>query len=98
VVTRADFLRALQQEMPGAVDKIRKGGVGAVDMEQSIIGPGMGVFTRYARVLEDDNSTMSVKTALALRPVANAEESDGASPPRTRIRYPKFLQNRRVAG
>jgi putative DNA methylase len=63
---RADFLRALKREMSEAVDKIRKAGIGAVDMEQSIIGPGMGVFTRYARVLEDDDTPMSVKTALAL--------------------------------
>ncbi len=65
-VTRADFLRALKREMPEAVEKIRKASVGPVDMPQSVIGPGMGVFTRYARVLEDDDSTMSVKTALAL--------------------------------
>ena len=65
-VTRAEFIRALKREMPEAVDKIRKAGVGPVDMPQSIIGPGMGVFTRYARVLEDDDSLMGVKTALAL--------------------------------
>lgn len=64
--TRADFLRALRREMPEAVDKIRKASVGPVDMPQSVIGPGMGVFTRYARVLEDDDSAMTVKTALAL--------------------------------
>jgi putative DNA methylase len=64
--TRADFLRALRNEMPDAVDKIRKASVGPVDMPQSVIGPGMGVFTRYARVLEDDDTPMSVKTALAL--------------------------------
>ena len=64
--TRADFLRALKREMPEAVEKIRKASVGPVDMPQSVIGPGMGVFTRYARVLEDDDSTMSVRTALAL--------------------------------
>ncbi|MGH8295896.1 MAG: hypothetical protein ACRETZ_10460 [Steroidobacteraceae bacterium] len=65
-VTRADFLRALKREMPEAVEKIRKASVGPVDMPQSVIGPGMGVFTRYARVLEDDDSPMSVRTALAL--------------------------------
>ena len=64
--TRSDFLRALRREMPEAVDKIRKAGVGPVDMPQSVIGPGMGVFTRYARVLEDDDRPMTVKTALAL--------------------------------
>ena len=41
--------------MPDAVEQIRKAGVGPVDMPQSVIGPGMGVFTRYARVLEDDD-------------------------------------------
>ncbi len=35
-------------------------------MQQSVIGPGMGVFSRHVRVLEDDDSAMSVKTALAL--------------------------------
>ena len=64
--TRPDFLRALKQELPEAIDAIRKAGVGPVDMPQSVIGPGMGVFTRFARVLEDDDSLMSVKTALAL--------------------------------
>ena len=65
-VTRADLLRALRHEMPRAIDDIRKAGVGPVDMQQSVIGPGMGVFTRYSRVFEDDDSVMSVKTALAL--------------------------------
>jgi putative DNA methylase len=35
-------------------------------MQQSVIGPGMGVFSRYAKVLEDDDSVMPVKTALSL--------------------------------
>ena len=35
-------------------------------MQQSVIGPGMGVFTRYGKVLENDDSAMSVKTALSL--------------------------------
>ncbi|AOG07887.1 putative adenine-specific DNA methylase containing a Zn-ribbon [Bosea sp. RAC05] len=35
-------------------------------MQQSVIGPGMGVFSRHAKVLEDDDSAMAVKTALSL--------------------------------
>jgi putative DNA methylase len=66
VITRADFIRALKREMPAAIDAIRKAGVGPVDMQQSVIGPGMGVFSRYAKVLEDDDSAMPVKTALSL--------------------------------
>lgn len=66
VATRGVFFRALRHEMPAAIDDIRKAGVGPVDMQQSVIGPGMGVFSRYAKVLEDDDSAMTVKTALAL--------------------------------
>lgn len=66
VITRADFIRALKREMPVAIDAIRKAGVGPVDMQQSVIGPGMGVFSRHAKVLEDDDSAMNVKTALAV--------------------------------
>jgi putative DNA methylase len=66
IATRAEFIRALKRELPEAIAAIRKAGVGPVDMQQSVIGPGMGIFTRYARVLEDDDSPMPVKTALAL--------------------------------
>lgn len=66
MITRADFIRTLKREMPAAIDAIRRAGVGPVDMQQSVIGPGMGVFSRHAKVLEDDDSAMSVKTALAL--------------------------------
>jgi putative DNA methylase len=66
VITRADFIRALKRELPDAIDDIRKAGVGPVDMQQSVIGPGMGVFSRYAKVLEDDDSAMPVKTVLSL--------------------------------
>ena len=46
IATRAEFLRALRREMPERVDKIRRADFGAVDMEQSIIGPGMGILLR----------------------------------------------------
>ncbi|MCA3160410.1 MAG: DUF1156 domain-containing protein [Burkholderiales bacterium] len=65
-ITRADFIRLLRKELPDAIDDIRKAGVGPVDMQQSVIGPGMGVFSRHAKVLEDDDSAMPVKTALSL--------------------------------
>nr|WP_218061934.1 DUF1156 domain-containing protein [Endobacter medicaginis] len=66
VIARADFMRLLKRELPDAIDAIRRAGVGPVDMQQSVIGPGMGVFSRHAKVLEDDDSAMTVKTALAL--------------------------------
>jgi putative DNA methylase len=65
-ITSADFVRALKREMPDAIAAIRRAGVGPVDMQQSVIGPGMEVFSRHSKVLEDDDSAMTVKTALAL--------------------------------
>jgi putative DNA methylase len=66
VVARAEFIRTMRRELPEAIDDIRKAGVGPVDMQQSVIGPGMGVFTRFTKVLEDDDTAMTVKTALSV--------------------------------
>ncbi len=49
-----------------AVAAIRSAGIGPVDLAQSAIGPGMGVFTRYVAVLEHSGQKMTVRTALAL--------------------------------
>jgi putative DNA methylase len=65
-VERDIFVRALRRELPDALAQIRAGGVGPVDMAQAAIGPGMGVFTRYAAVLEDSGEPMKVRTALAV--------------------------------
>ena len=64
--TRSDLIRALKRELPAAIDAIRKAGVGPVDMQQSVIGPGMGVFSSFEKVLEDDDSKMTVKTGLSI--------------------------------
>jgi putative DNA methylase len=66
MVTRAEFVRALKRELPPAIAKLQAANIAPADMPQSAIGPGMGVFSRYAAVLESDDSAMSVKTALQL--------------------------------
>ncbi|WP_037732481.1 DUF1156 domain-containing protein [Streptomyces megasporus] len=63
---RAGFLAELHTELEEALPRIRDGAIAPADLRQTILGPGMAVFSRYSRVLEDDGSTMSVKTALAL--------------------------------
>jgi len=65
-ITRSDFLRALRREMPAALAAIRRAGVGPTDIQQVAIGPGIGVFTRYAQVLNADGTPMLVKDALKL--------------------------------
>ena len=65
-ITRAEFLRTLKRELPPAISELQAANVSPADMPQSAIGPGMGVFSRYAAVLEADDTPMSVKTALQL--------------------------------
>lgn len=65
-ITRAEFLRTLKRELPPAITELQAANVSPADMPQSAIGPGMGVFSRYAGVLEADDTPMSVKTALQL--------------------------------
>ncbi|MCY4102163.1 MAG: DUF1156 domain-containing protein [bacterium] len=66
LATRREFLRALEAEVPEALRLLREGGVAPVDMAQAAIGPGMAVFSRYARVMEASGETMRVRTALEL--------------------------------
>ena len=65
-ITRREFVARLRAELPDALKKIREGGVGPVDMAQAAIGPGMGIFTAASRVLEPDDTPMSVRAAIAL--------------------------------
>ncbi len=66
VVTRREFVTRLRAELRGALEKIRAGGVGPVDMAQAALGPGIGVFTAASKVLEPDDTPMTVRTAIAL--------------------------------
>ena len=45
---------------------MQQGNIAPVDLAQAAIGPGMAVFTRYARVLDAAGKTVSVRDALAL--------------------------------
>ena len=65
-ITRAEFVRALKREIPGALAELQAANIAPADMPQSAIGPGVGVFSRYNAVLESDDTRMSVKTALQL--------------------------------
>jgi putative DNA methylase len=93
-ITRADFLRHLRTEMPDALAKIKAAGVGPTDVQQAAIGPGIGVFTRYAAVLNPDGSTMSVRDAVKLINQVREElasESQGDYDPATRFAIDWFM-------
>jgi putative DNA methylase len=66
LATRREFVAALKKELPEALKQLQHGNIAPVDLAQAAIGPGMAVFSRYAKVLEADGTPMRVRTALAL--------------------------------
>jgi len=79
--TRRDFVTALKAELPAAI-RLLQGlpqrqspmtysltpttFIAPVDLAQAAIGPGMAVFTRYAKVLDAEGKPLPVRAALAL--------------------------------
>lgn len=65
-VTRREFINALHREMRPALEKLQSANIAPVDLAQSAIGPGIGVFSRFKSVLEADGKPMSVRAALQI--------------------------------
>jgi putative DNA methylase len=66
IATRREFVAALKTELPAALRHLQAGNIAPVDLAQAAIGPGMGVYTRYARVLDAEGKPVPVREALAL--------------------------------
>ena len=64
--TLRDFINALKRELKPALQKLQASNIAPVDLAQSAIGPGMGVYSRYSKVLEADGTPMSVRSALQI--------------------------------
>lgn len=62
--TRRDFVMALKRELHTALDELRTSNIAPVDLAQSAIGPGIGVYSRFSHVLEADGNPMTVRAAL----------------------------------
>ena len=66
MATRREFVDALRSELPAALRTMQAGNIAPVDLAQAAIGPGMAVFSRYARVLDVSGRPLSVRDALTL--------------------------------
>ena len=64
--TRREFVTALKAELPVALAHLQRGNIAPVDLAQAAIGPGMAVFTRYAKVLDAEGKPLAVREALSL--------------------------------
>jgi putative DNA methylase len=66
VTDRRGFLAALHAELPKALRELQQGNIAPVDLAQAAIGPGMAVFSRYAKVVEPTGDAVPVRSALTL--------------------------------
>lgn len=101
VTDRRGFITAMKRELGPALRELQQGGIAPVDLPQSAIGPGMAVFSRYAKVIESDGSEMSVRSALArINEVLDEllTEQEGDFDPTTRFAIAWYRSNGYDAG
>ncbi|MGV5047235.1 DUF1156 domain-containing protein [Rhodococcus pyridinivorans] len=100
-IDRRGFINALKDELPDALRELQQGAIAPVDLPQAAIGPGMAVFSRFAGVLTDDGSKMSVRAALArINEILDEvlAEQEGDFDPDTRFAIAWFRQHGFEAG
>jgi putative DNA methylase len=100
-IDRRGLIAKLHNELPDALRRLQQGAIAPVDLPQAAIGPGMAVFSRYAKVVENDGTSMSVRSALArineiLDQVLNEQEGD--FDPTTRFAIAWYRQNGYTTG
>ena len=66
VATRREFVSALKNELPVSLEYLQRSNIAPVDLAQAAIGPGMAIYTRYAKVIDVRGNPLSVREALAL--------------------------------
>ena len=66
MATLREFVAVLKSELPVALTHLQRGNIAPVDLAQAAIGPGMAVYTRYAKVLDAAGNALSVREALVL--------------------------------
>jgi putative DNA methylase len=64
--TRREFIAALKAELPRSLAHLQRSNIAPVDLAQAAIGPGMAVYTRYAKVIDAEGKSLAVREALAL--------------------------------
>lgn len=64
--TRREFLRDLDKHLSQAIKALQESHLDPVDMAQSSIGPGMAIYSRYAKIVDQQNRPVTVRAALQL--------------------------------
>jgi putative DNA methylase len=101
ITARPTLLRELKRELPAAVRLLQADNIAPVDLGQASIGPGMAIFSRYAKVLKSDDKPMQAREALQdINAALDAflSEQEAEYDPYTRFAITWFEQNRMATG
>src|SRR6185437_8896100 len=64
--TYREFITALKAELPASLARLQHSNIAPVDLAQAAIGPGMAIYTRFAKVVDAEGKPVSVRDTLAL--------------------------------
>ena len=63
---RGEFLRELKTTLKRALAEMQKATIAPVDMAQAAIGPGIGVYSRYEKITDMNDTELTVREALQI--------------------------------
>jgi putative DNA methylase len=64
--TSVEFRNLLRKTLPQALLHLQQGNIVPVDFAQAALGPGMAIYSEFAKIVEPDGKAMGVRSALAL--------------------------------
>ncbi|MDR1013036.1 MAG: DUF1156 domain-containing protein [Lactobacillales bacterium] len=64
-ISTRDFIKELSREISVPLKYLQNCKLSPVDLAQAAIGPGMAIFTKYSKIIESDNSELTVRKALS---------------------------------
>lgn len=90
--TQRAFVQRMKAELPDALRTLMQGDIAPVDLAQAAIGPGIAVFSRYARVRSASGGDIGAREALelinrTLDEVLGEQESDFDPDTRFAVRW-----------
>ena len=90
--TQRAFVQRMKSELPGALRTLMQGDIAPVDLAQAAIGPGIAVFSSYARVRSASGGDIGAREALelinrTLDEVLGEQESDFDPDTRFAVRW-----------
>lgn len=90
--TQRAFVQRMKAELPDALRTLMQGDIAPVDLAQAAIGPGIAVFSRYARVRSASGKDIGAREALelinrTLDEVIGEQESDFDPDTRFAVRW-----------